>query len=358
LVVLPFGCDFINFWMAGRLARLHQTFLFTDLGGYNAAITAYFGHPPGDLLFSYPPHLLLILAPLSLLPYGLALCVWTGVNMSALVLATRRLAATTHRMTLLVCVCLSPAALTMALYGQFGGLLALAALVVVLDSEQRPWIAGLSLALMTVKPQMALALGLIMVLSGRWRCLPVAAALTLVLVGLSAAVYGLDPWWRFIRITLPEQNQILLEGQMGMVKSTVSVFRAGQILHLPSSAAWGAQITVSLIAIGLPVLAIRRGGDPLKLALVSPLGVVLAQPYVNGYDLAIFAPALTVLLLRQAGDFKQNNLARAPYAAVGAWLAAPLAVMMNFFFLPLTPVVMMAALVQQGLDKRCSGATA
>jgi hypothetical protein len=345
-VVLPFGCDFINFWMAGRLSRLHETSLFTDLPAYNSAITAYFGHHPGDLLFSYPPHSLLILGPLSLLPYGWALCVWTGLNMGALALATRRLALASARPTLLVCVCLSPAALTMALYGQFGGLLALAALVVVLDSERRPWIAGLCLALMTVKPQMAAALGLIMLLSGRWRCLPVAACVTTFLIGLSASLSGIQPWVRFFRTTLPVQNLILMDGQLGMVKSTLSVFRAGQLLHLPSAAAWAAQIIVILIAIGLPVLAFRRGLEPLRLAFVAPLGVILAQPYVNGYDLALFAPALTVLLLTR------TSAARSSYAALGVWMSPPMAVMLNLYGLPLAPLVMIAALVQQGLGRR------
>ncbi len=342
LVELPFGCDFINFWMGGRLSRLHQTFLLADPQAYDAAIAAYFGHHPGDLVFSYPPHSLLVLAPLSLLPYSAALCAWTALNIGALAWATARLAEAGNRRALLICACLSPAALTMVLYGQFGGLLALGALVVVLDSEERPIVAGLCLALMTVKPQIALALGLIMLLSGRWRCLVVAAGVTAVMILLSVAVFGLKPWLQFVQFTLPAQNQILIDGRFTMVRSTISVFRAGQLLHLPIWAAWGAQIVASVFAIGLPVLAFRRGRGRLTLAFVTPLGVLLAQPYVNGYDLAMVAPALTMLLLTSGDN------ARPAYASMGVWFAPPLAAFLNTFSLPLAPLVMAYALFRQG----------
>src|SRR5215831_2390891 len=74
MVGAPFGRDFVNYWMGGRLALDGQLDLLTDLRAYNALIVARFGHSADDFfVFSYPPSLLPFLMPFGALPYVPAL---------------------------------------------------------------------------------------------------------------------------------------------------------------------------------------------------------------------------------------------------------------------------------------------
>ena len=119
-----------------------------------------------------------------------AVLIWTGLNLAALAWATR-LTDRAADGTRLVLVCLSPPAVAMMMYGHFGGLLALGTTAMLRESDRRPWLAGLCFACLTVKPQFAAALGVILLCAGRWRCLIASGVATAVLVGISVAAFGL-----------------------------------------------------------------------------------------------------------------------------------------------------------------------
>lgn len=336
----PFGRDFVNFWIGGHLALAGKTAVFQDLPAYNALISTTFHHGPDSFIFSYPPHLLLALAPLALLPYGVALCVWTALNLAAIALAVRMLCPTRDWTWFAVWACLSPAALMMIIYGHFGGVMALAVAIAVLRSETRPILAGICLAALTVKPQIALAIGLILLGSGRWRSLPFAVVATLAFAGLSAAIFGLDTWTRFITFTLPEQSRILAEGDVHLLGTTISMFRGIQALGVPIWVAWSAQISVSLVAMAAAITVMRREDTDATILFVVPLAALVALPYANHYDLAIVAPALTLLIL-------DDERSRMGILGVAAWLLPALAYSLTHLSLPVLPVVLTVAVMVQ-----------
>jgi hypothetical protein len=225
------------------------------------------------------------------------------------------------------------------MYGHFGGLLALASTVVLLQNERRPWLAGLCLAFLTVKPQYAAALGLILLLGGRWRCLFAAAAWSAMLVSLSIAAFGLEPWRDYYTVTMPLQSAIVSDFRAGLMNSSISTYFAARVWGVPSGAAWALQAAVAIAALVVGVHALRRRTLDAQGQLVVLLGILVMQPYVSHYDLAIVAPALTLVLL-----------ARTPQAsplAAAVWVLMPGARILFVLGIPVLGLLVPAALLAQ-----------
>lgn len=339
MIGAPLGHDFVNFWMAPRLVLAGQGATLVDLPAYAEAIMTAFGlrHNP-HLLFVYPPHVLLFLAPFASLPFLPAVLIWTALNLCALAWATR-LSDRTVDGGLVLLVCLSPPAVAMMMYGHFGGLLALGGTVALRESDRRPWLAGLCLACLTVKPQLAAALGLILLCAGRWRCLWAAGLGTTALVGLSIAAFGFDLWRQFVTVTMPMQSAFITEFQANVIESSITPYFAARFWGLPSAAAWAIQGCVTTLALLVAVRALRQGVREPAPLLVVLLAVLMMQPYASHYDLALAAPALTLVVLARAP--------RPSALASAAWLLVPLARILFIFEMPILCLIVPAALFAQ-----------
>lgn len=337
MIGAPFGRDFVNFWSAPHLVLAGQAPVLGDVDAYNAAIRAAFGHvAPNRMIFSYPPHALLVLLPFGALPYLPALVAFTALNLAALAAATRLLAP--GRPLLWALACLSPSSAAMVMYGHFGGLLALAASLALIESGRRPGLAGLLLALTSVKPQFALVLALVLLAGGRWRCLAAASAFTAGLVALSLAAFGTGPWERFLEVVVPLQGRLLGEFARTSLATATSFYVSARFWDLPGWAASLLQGVLGGCAFLVAALAMRTGervAEPARL-LVVLLGCLLALPYANHYDLAVVAPALTVLLFGRGEE-------PSPLAEL-SWLIAPAAKLLAVAALPVIPFVLAAFL--------------
>lgn len=338
MIGAPLGRDVVNFWMAPRLVLSGEAGTLADVDAYNAAIRQAFGYVAQNrMIFSYPPHALLLLLPLGLLPYGPALLAWTAINLAALAAAARRLAPRGRSFAALAC--LSPAAAAMAMYGHFGGLLALGATVAVTESERRPRLAGACLALMSVKPQFALVLGLVLLCAGRLRCLGAAAAFAVLLLALSVAVLSVGPWKTFLGVILPLQGRLLTEFAGSSLATATSFYVTARFWDLSAEAAWTIQAVLGGLSFLAAVAALRGGPTTPARLFVVLTGALLALPYANHYDLAIVAPALTLLVL------DRRTLPEASPVAALVWLVAPLAKLLAVASVPIIPLAMAAAVV-------------
>lgn len=345
MIGAPFGRDFANFWIGPRLVLEGRGALLGDLDAYNAALSETFGLGVNMAqVFSYPPHILPLLLPLALLPFLPALILFTGLNLAGLAAALRLCAggAATPRRGLTLLVLLSPAAAAMVMFGHFTGLLALAATVALLRAEDRPHLAGLCLALLSTKPQCALVLGVVLLGAGHWRWIPAAASGTLALVGLSLALFGLEPWRLFLTVTVSVQSAFLTDFRPLKVATVCSVFMSARYWGLPAEAAWAIQGAVSAAALATAVLVLRQGRPgPAALCTVL-LGAIVAMPYANHYDVAIAAPALTLLALDRGVSPAPSPL------VVVAWLLVPLARILTAVDMPILSLVLAGVVFAQG----------
>lgn len=342
MIGAPLGRDFVNFWIAPRLVLAGQGAVLVDLPAYATAIKTTFGMARDPLLlFVYPPHTLLFLAPFAALPFVPAVLIWTAVNLAGLVLATRLILRRAPGLGLSSIVCLSPPAIAMMMYGHFGGVLALATTFVLFEAGRRPIASGFCLAFLSVKPQFACALGLMLLGAGFWRCLVAGALATVLLVALSVCVFGIDVWAQFITVTMPMQSAFVTAFNARMIQTSVTAYFAARYSGLPAAAAWTIQAGVSLFALWAGIAALRRGIRTPGAPAVVILAALVMQPYASHYDVAIAAPALVLMLFGPAA-------AAAP-VTVAAWLLVPLARVLIIFDLPVLGVLVPAALVVQAL---------
>jgi alpha-1,2-mannosyltransferase len=340
MVGAPFGRDFVNFWLGGRLALEGRLDLLADLPAYNTLIVERFGHTADDFfVFSYPPSLLAFLVPFGALPYVPALVVWTVVNLALLAWATRLIAIDRRAV---VAACLSPAAVTMVTYGHFGGALAALAIFALTRGSQRPVLAGICLALISVKPQLAATLGLLMVLIGQWRAvawsLPGAAAV----IGLSIVLFGVTPWANFFNVSVPFHAWMIGDFVADHLRNTLSLYAVARLGGLSFGTAQALQLGFGLsVLVGAAMLARRDGLDRRTLALLL-LAAIAALAYFQHYDLAIAAPALAAALFGAEPAAGRPLLSLVPASLL--WLAPPLAIPFGIFHLPAINLVVAAVL--------------
>lgn len=346
-----YGRDFVNFWMGGRLALQGQAAMLSDTYAYNQLVLSTYDRVGDAFVFSYPPHILPLLVPFGALPYGLSLFLWTALNLAGLVLAVRQFSPDRR---LWLAACLSPATAVMVLYGHFGGLFAWLATFCLRRAADRPIATGLCVAVMSIKPQFAAVLGLVLLAAGRKSWIPTAVAAFAALVGLSILLFGLEPWRGFVEVTLPYQSSFVGDFVYATWRTAITVYFGLRRIGMDSLAALITQYAFSTVILVAAALRLRRSqGRARDLAPVL-LVLVAALPYANHYDLVIATPALSVALL--ADDAEAPGPYMPEIAALVLWVLPLLAMLVALKTLP-AAVVLLAFFTLYLLFRRAGGAT-
>jgi hypothetical protein len=224
---------------------------------------------------------LLVAAPFGFLPYRLALALWTILGAAALFLAARQ-CLRDNRAALFVFA--APAALFALMSGQssfFTTALLIGGFALI---EKRPVVAGLLFGLLSLKPQLALLLPVLLIAGRHWRALASAAATALMLIGATVALYGVAVWRDYIAFGLPAQNAVLVHTEILATEAMPTVFMNLHRLGLGYGAAMAVQIVFAIAAAVCVYRTWRRPGDPaLKTALFFAASAA-ATPYLMPYD--------------------------------------------------------------------------
>lgn len=277
----PFGDDFINYWSGAWLALHARAAEIYSPAAFHAFEQSVVGAPLDGYLYSYPPVLLLLTAPLAFIPYVPALAVWLTAGWFAFYRALRL--AMPGRGALLFALA-APAVLINAVGGQngtwtaalFGGGLGLL--------NRRPLLAGGLLGLLIYKPQLGILIPLALLAGRHWRALAAAGVVAAVLIALSAVCFGADIWADYIR-NLGLLRQSILEDGTGVWHRFVSVFVAARRLGAPVETAYLVQGVAAALACIAVALVWFRDSPPAVKNAVLLLGTCLATPYLQDYDL-------------------------------------------------------------------------
>src|SRR3982074_269946 len=182
--------DFYVYYLAAQIGRAHGWAAIYDPAVFLPPVTAAIGKP---LPYLNPPELAWLVTPLSFLPYPLAAWIWTGLLAAAFVLVWS-LVAPGRRMVRLIHG-LGAAVLLPVFVGVLFGQVSLVVVAAValswwLLARGRPWLAGLALRALLLKPQIAFLVPLALLLAGygrvflAWIAVSVpVAALTLLATG-------------------------------------------------------------------------------------------------------------------------------------------------------------------------------
>lgn len=313
----PLGTDFTSFWAAARLAVGGEPQAAWDAGRHAAAERAIFdGRDRGYAAFFYPPLFLLYLLPLGLLPYLPALAVWLAATGAA---CWRVIAAILPGRGWLMLA--YPAAFATLGHGQNAFLATALFGAGVLAMARRPVLAGLCFGALAFKPHLGLLIPVLLLATGRWQVIAVAAATLAGLVLLSAMLFGLESWQAFVHGS--GAARAALEDDLVGYEKMVSLFAGLRLLGAPLWLAWGGQGLLALAMVAVVIAS--RHGDAGAQGAVLITASVLATPFLLDYDLMLLAVPMAWLLARGQAGFRPWEKAVLMAAFLLPMLARPVA---------------------------------
>ncbi len=333
---LPVGHDFHIFYTAARAAadgRLAEIFVPEKLW---AMAQQYLGvRFATNGLWLYPPHYLLLIAPLAWLPYLAAYASFALVSLATYLTAAWRLGLNRRW---LFALAVAPATVFTIVGGQNG--LLTGALVVpgIVWMQSRPNIAGLLFGVLTIKPHLGMLVIVALVAARAWRVAAVATAIALLLAAIATLAYGVDAWTLPFKETLP----VLTRGIGGVAAywatGFTSVYPHAAVVVGTGIFAW----TLQVVAAGLAVIATyrvcRRSNDDAVRAAIVSTGTMLTFPYLFFYDL----PMVTLAIALYAQS--RSQLSRYEVALLAALAVTPVLVISGIPLL--APAVIFAAFLQ------------
>ena len=296
------GTDFLHFYTLGSLALTHRG---ADLYNMKAQSQLAAERVPAAAgiryLPLYPPQLSIFFAPFARLSYPCALTLWLtlssliyGVCCYALWRACPNLRK--HKLTVVILALAFPAFWHLIAWGQTSAL-ALACFTVgfLALRAKREFLAGLALGCLIFKPQLALAAGLVFVITLNWKI--IAGALLSAATQLTAAwlYYGPGPLrdWMHTMLNAPSLLP-LLEPRPYQTHS----LRTFWTMLVSWPAASLALYLITALLISALTAACWRSRLSLSLSMrysALLLATVLLAPHLTVYDLVILAPAFLLL---------------------------------------------------------------
>jgi len=280
------GDDFINFWSGPFLAWHHRATEIYNFMTFHTFEQSVVGQSLQDYRYSYPPTLLVLMAPFALVPYLPGLAIWLISGWYAFYRALR-LAMPKGGALLLAAA--TPAAFLNTIGGQTGTWTAalFGAGLGLLDRQ--PIIAGSCLGLFVNKPQLGLLIPLALVAGQRWRALASAAITAAALTTTAAFFFGVDIYSDYLQ-QLTQLRHMLLEGVVvdpwgRMISVFVVVRRLGA--DVPQAYAMQA-LFAAVAALAVGVAWYRGASFGIRNAALV-LGTCMATPYLQDYDLVFGA---------------------------------------------------------------------
>ncbi|MDQ3077579.1 MAG: DUF2029 domain-containing protein [Pseudomonadota bacterium] len=279
----PLGTDFSQVWTAGTMVWDGRAAEIWDWPSHFAVQQALHGSNTVDLYgWHYPPPFLLIAAALATLPYIPALILWQAATLAPLVWLARRYLA---RRDAWLFVLGAPVTLICLAHGHNGFLTALLLGGGLILLDRKPFAAGLLLGCLVYKPQFALVIPLLLLVTGQWRAILGAALSSLGLIGLTLAIWGWPVWQAFFD-SLPLTRDVVIEqGKTGWEK-IMSPFAAVRGWGAATGAAYVVQAAFTLAAISSTLWLAWRGRPALRNAAAAA-AVLIATPYVLDYDYVV-----------------------------------------------------------------------
>jgi alpha-1,2-mannosyltransferase len=331
-----YGRDFLNTWMGGRSMFGGGPAPWFDVRVYNDALRDMLGTDYPDHYWSYPPHVMLFIWPLGLMPYLPAYILWCVVGIALYFLACS--SAIARERTLFLAV--APSIAVCIFFGQNGFYTAALLIGGLLNLDRRPVLAGVLFGILTIKPQIGMLLPIILLLERRWLTIASAVVTTAVLVVLTSMLFGWQVWIEFYQKVVPQQHMLTEHGGHLLFAMVSSVFYGARLVHLPLSVAWALQGMVAALAVAVVVWTYWKRRDPnLSLALFVT-ATFLFTPYILNYDMVVFG--FVVALLRDRAD----NTMRDHWLLLAVWTLPVTMMFAAVVWIPLAPIVLIAFAVR------------
>jgi hypothetical protein len=331
--------DFAPFWVASKtVLDGHASWLY-DIDLFIAQQRQLLGPQAGGHGYLYPPQSILLIWPLGLLSYGWSLAAWLLIGFGLYLWASF---AGLWRWFKVAALTLAPATFANAMFGQNGFVTAALLIGGMRLLERAPIAAGILFGLLTFKPQLGVLVPIALIAAGAWRAFAAAVVTTVVLMGLTTGLFGMDIWSSYIDFISGFKTALMERGAgIGYGKGTSPTMMA-RMMGLGPIAGSVIQAVFSLGAAVAVYWAFwpPRGG-PLAIAVLAVVAT-LATPMAYVYDMTIVSVA--VILIYDVAS-RDRFLPGESAALALAWLSPLLILALTPRGWPVGPVLLSVLLV-------------
>jgi alpha-1,2-mannosyltransferase len=317
------GSDWMVFYAAARLffnGKISLIFNGDALTAYlNSAFSWWLSAP---LLFRpwvYPPSYLLMVLPFGALPFVASYLAFQLVSAALLAAALSLDSDRSSAKARVICAALvCPAASVNIAAGQNAFLTAALLIAGLRALRTMPVVGGALLGVLTFKPQFWLLVPIALIAGREWRALAWSVAAAAVLAGISAVVFGIEVWPRWLDLALATYavpNAKWIEYGRIWGDSVYACLVAGGASETIANAA---QVAAALLAGGATYRAFRL---PLPLdhkTAILLAGTILAAPHSSLHDTVLLA--LAAILWTSEGGGDGASIWKWPLA-LSLWLA-------------------------------------
>jgi hypothetical protein len=281
--------DFDDFYIAGQLVwrgAIAQAYHFVTMLQLQKPFTDSDSFMP----WTYPPQFDLLVAPLALLPMGLAYSVFMIGTLAAYLATLKRIAAENFVPVLIL---LTPVIVITVRCGQNGFLTGTLIGLTCLGLLTRRSLAGLPLGLMIIKPHLAVGFAVYTLVNRLWGTALVAAMTVAATSALATVLLGPAVWTAFLDGV--REARVFLEHGFYPFFRMISLYAVVRTFGFSALVATTAQVLVAIFALGMVVLASRQLSPRQSLG-VAAIATLLISPYAYDYDLLILGIGLGLLL--------------------------------------------------------------
>lgn len=340
--------DFANYWMGARMALAGEHHDLFVQEAYFEHLKGMFGPDTPWRNWGYPPHFLLMIAPLGWLGYKAALVVFLLSSLllfiaAAMIFRREHAPQSDWRILVLAVAGFAPMMIDTV---QNGFLFGAALLLGLAWRAKHPLFAGIAFAVLTAKPQLGFLVPVLLLIERRWRTVAWATLATVVLVGLSALVFGLDSWSAYLGETLAYQRTVMTQGEGLFLRMMPTAFGSIRTMGSIAEVAFVAQWPVSVCGVLLVLLLLCLERDALRAAFVVTCGTFLISPYAFNYDMG--ALVVVAAVLAGQGTLRWSGAVTIGVAAALAGVVMPL----GLAGIPVAPLLLMSALLVLAFENR------
>ena len=282
------GVDFISFWSAGRLVLQGRPALAYDIHVHRLVEQSIHPHV-GLIPFPYPPPFLAIVTPFALASFGVAATIWVALTASFYAYASKRVAPLSYAFGN------APACVNFMI-GQSGFLICGIFILGLSLIQSSPFIAGVVLGLMLLKPQLGLLLPVAMLMGREWRVIAGAILSAIAALALGLVLFGAKSYVGFWGI-LPNYVEFVRDSRLPSYE-LASVFGLARFWGLPETPALSLHILVAATAAMMTARAWW-----LKLSTRTPVlaaATMLISPYFFTYDSLLIVVPIGWLMKRKS----------------------------------------------------------
>lgn len=279
--------DYANYWLGARFAVNGTTLNLYDFNTYFLHMQELFGNDIEVRAWSYPPHTLLFLWPLGFLSYKVSIITFFSVGLLMYIFAAKRFLEKygNKEFSLVFWAAQLPFVLLTIFTMQNGLHLSALFLFGILFMHEKPLLAGLCFAIMTVKPQLGIFIPFLLLFRGAWLTVVWAIIFTILLILLSALVFSVSDWQNYISLTLPYQSGVMHNWNGFFIKLMPSLFASLRGLGIDSYQALNIHIIFAIFITPIVIWLLYKLKHLLLSSFILLIGTFLVTPYSFNYDM-------------------------------------------------------------------------